>query len=147
MFPDFLFVCTAKLTPPQINQLACIRLTERCANILISVREEIVEIDRLAHRSPPSTNSSPSAHHHIPPGLEKHPHSDPGTPLKAGSNALNASTHRPSPLSSAEGYHSDEGATPRMREGHKELSGGSMSVAGRQSLNSALATPMEKLNS
>jgi hypothetical protein len=29
--------------PIQLNRLACLRLTERCADILISVREEIAE--------------------------------------------------------------------------------------------------------
>ena len=29
--------------PDQINRLACLRLTERCATVLISIREEIAE--------------------------------------------------------------------------------------------------------
>lgn len=38
------------LTHFQINRLACLRLTERCAAILMSVREEIAEAgDELGH--------------------------------------------------------------------------------------------------
>ncbi|KAF7799186.1 hypothetical protein EIP86_010417 [Pleurotus ostreatoroseus] len=123
-----------------INQLACLRLTERCANILISVREEIDEIDRLAQRSPPSTHSTPPALH-SPPELGHHAHSDPGTPSKM---VLSMSPHKPSPLGTGLGHYSDDGATPRAREGHKELPGGNVSV-NKQSLNAALAAPMEKL--
>lgn len=41
-FSPFQFLTCASSTV-QLNRLACLRLTERCAEILISVRAEVVE--------------------------------------------------------------------------------------------------------
>ncbi|KAJ3557555.1 hypothetical protein NM688_g1411 [Phlebia brevispora] len=122
-----------------INQLACLRLTERCANILISVRDEIEEVDKMVQRSPHSAHSTP-------PGMTSH-HSSPrmssqSLPDHKGKKVASTSPHNPSPLGAR-----DDMETPKLRESQKELSleGEHSLQANRKRLAHALATPMEKL--
>ena len=129
----------------QLNQRACLRLTERCANLLISVREEIAQADGIVSRSPRSTHSSPlpsDPRRTLPSPGVRSSSSSPHIPSKS----LSSSPHGNTTVLSGERLSSGDEVTPRLREKQLEHSGsgrGTPPIIG--ALGTELQAPMEKL--
>ncbi|THG99343.1 hypothetical protein EW026_g2979 [Hermanssonia centrifuga] len=111
-----------------LNKMVCLRLTERCATMLISIREEIVEADGLISRSPPSRLLGSPGHN-----------GSPGN--RQGSPGLQHQSPKLLEASSEEKEHD----TPRMSDSQRSLPGETVSASGWNAVGDELRAPLERL--